>query len=120
MTEIVSKQTWLERFGKASLEELCKGALEYGHKLQAKSRADALDECYELYAGKAKPIAPTADAPVVRPLGFEARAAGHGINSRCRAGYTLTRFWALLSPTPTAEQIETLRADPFVQVRIAE
>lgn len=119
MSEIVSKEKWLERWGNASLGAIQAGALEYGHKLKATKKADALDEAYELYAGRLKPSAPVEPPAEPKPLQYEGRCIGE-VQRRIRAGYRLTRYFAVLSPIPTEDQLAALRADPYVQVRVAK
>lgn len=120
MSEIVGKDEWLRQWGHATLEQLREGAAQYGHKLKAKNKADAVDEAYALYAGSLKPAAaePPPPAPA-QPLAYEARVFGLNRHSRLRAGYSLTRKWQKLDPQPTAEQLEALKADHCLQVRLA-
>lgn len=126
MAHIVSKEEWLKQWGNASLEHLRAGAKEFGHTLRAKTKADALDEAYELYAGRLKgtiepQVPPAASAPVApsKPLEYEGRCVGHGVTTRRRAGKQFTRLWTHVGIL-TADEIAQCEADPFIRVRVAK
>ena len=122
MSNTLSRDQFVAQWSASSLGDLRDACKQLGHTLKAKTKHDAVEEAWHLYAGKlagdnAEPrpelVSPTEELPA-GPVQLEGR-------SKCgrnfmRAGVCFTPSWQPVELTP--EQLEAVRKEPMVQVRV--
>lgn len=125
MSSEITKEAFLAHWSAATVDQIRDALKESGHALKARKKDDALEEAWLVYRGKAKPAdepkpaAPAAPAPAGEAV-WEARLAGLGApRQRQRAGFKFVGHgvWHELKGA-TPEQLEQLKADRFLQVRL--